>query len=271
MNIKNPAESAKQLINDYCIENPKHLDIEELAYAENLVIKETDSKNFFGRLMHNGNAGIITINKSISDYGARRFTIAHEIGHFFNEKYLRLADPGFDVSNFENLYRCVENDFTNANRIKKHETKANEFAAELLMYRPWFNDFIIKRQINFELIKELANYFKVSLSAAALRYVNIGKYPTGIIYSKDGRVIWSSFHDYFPFKFIPAGYAVHKDSAAFDFFAGRTMQTCFDLVPAKAWFASDFKSRADVYLYEQNVAMPNYNAVLTLLWESEFK
>ncbi|MFZ2322081.1 MAG: hypothetical protein WAV89_00135 [Ignavibacteriaceae bacterium] len=40
---------------------------------------------------------------------------------------------------------------------------------------------------------------------------------------------------------------------------------------AKVWFPSDYKAREDVYLYEQNVAMPNYNAVLTLLWESEYK
>ncbi|MDP2365605.1 MAG: hypothetical protein Q8M94_17790, partial [Ignavibacteria bacterium] len=146
----------------------------------------------------------------------------------------------------------------------------NEFAAELLMHRPWFNDFIIKRNINFELIKELANYFNVSLTAAALRYVNIGKYPTAVIYSKDGFVKWSTFHDYFPYKFIPIGYAVHKDSAVYDFFVGKTMQACSDLVQAKVWFPDNFKVKASTYLYEQNVAMPNYNAVLTLLWESEF-
>ena len=221
--------------------------------------------------MHNTNAGIITINKIISDTGAKRFTVAHEIGHFFNERNLKLTEPAEYDKSHENMFRCVENDFTNANKIKKREANANEFAAELLMHRPWFNEFIIKREINFELIKELANYFNVSLSAAAFRYVNIGKYPTAVIYSKDGIVKWSAFHDYFPFKFIPKNYKLSKESAAYDFFDGKTMQTCSDLVQAKVWFPDNYKVKAGTYLYEQNTAMPNYNAVLTLLWESEFK
>jgi Zn-dependent peptidase ImmA (M78 family) len=271
MKGNNPAALAAQLIANYCYENPKQLNVEELAFAENLIIKESDSKNFYGRLMYNANAGIITVNKIISDTGARRFTVAHEIGHFFNERNLKLTEPAEYNKSREYLFRCVENDFTNANKIKRREANANEFAAELLMHRPWFNAFIIKREINFELIKEIANYFSVSLSAAAFRYVNIGKYPAAVIYSKDGIVKWNAFHDYFPFKFLPKGLKVPKESAAFDFFAGRTMQTEYDLVPAKAWFSNDFNCKATTYLYEQNVAMASYNAVLTLLWESEFK
>jgi len=265
-----PAALAAQLIDGYCLKNPQQLNVEELAFAENLLIKESDSNNFYGRLIHNTNAGIISINKSITDNASKRFTVAHEIGHFFNERNLKLTNPAVYVKDHKNLFRCGENDITSANKIKRREDNANEFAAELLMHRPWFNDFIFKRDINFELIKELANYFNVSLTAAAFRYVNIGKYPTAVIYSKNGNVKWSTFHDYFPFKFIPPGYKVRKETAVNDFFNGRTMQTCADLIPAYVWFAEDLKCKASTYLYEQSVAMPNYNAVLTLLWESEF-
>lgn len=168
------------------------------------------------------------------------------------------------------LRGCTSDDLSNFKSNKKNEDDANVFAAELLMYRPWFNEYIIKRDLNFELIKDLANYFGVSLTAAAIRYINIGKYPAALIYSKDGKVKWSAYHTYFPFKFIPNGFAVPLESAAFDFFAGRTMQTCHDLIPAACWFTKDYKVKESTYLYEQNVAMPNYNAVLTMLWPSEF-
>jgi hypothetical protein len=115
--------------------------------------------------------------------------------------------------------------------------------------------------------EDIANYFNVSLRAAAFRYVNIGKYPTAVICSKDGIVKWSACHDYFPFKFIRIGTKVHKDTSAYDFFTGNTIQTCEDLVPAKFWFPEDYSIETDIYLNEQNVAMPNYNTVLTLLWE----
>ena len=54
------------------------------------------------------------------------------------------------------------------------------------MHRPWFNKFIIERKINMELIKDIAKYFNVSITAAALRYVNIGKYPIAVIMSEEG-------------------------------------------------------------------------------------
>lgn len=255
-----PAKHAANIIDNYCLGSPEELNIEEIAFAEGLVVKESELKNFEGTINYNNKCGIITVNSRIIDTGQRKFTIAHEMGHFFNER-----------NKPDHLRGCSIEDLNSFKSKKYNEDKANEFAAELLMYRPWFNDFIIKREINFELIKELANYFSVSLSAAAVRYTNIGKFPAAVIYSKAGKVVWSAFHDYFPFKFIPKGYSVNKYSAAFDFFYGKAMQTCSDLVQAKVWFAGDYKAREDVYLYEQNVAMPNYNAVLTLLWESEYR
>ena len=254
-----PEEYAIKLIDDYCIKSPKNLNVEDIAAAENLFIKETPLNNFLGMINYKENYGLITINSNIKDPGQRKFTITHEMGHYFIER-----------NKPEWLRGCKAEDLASYKSVKRNEENANIFAAELLMPRPWFNDFIIKRDINFELIKEIANHFSVSLSAAAYRYVNIGRYPTAVIFSKNGVVQWSAFHDYFPFKFIPKGYKVRKDSAAFDFFAGKTMQTCHDLIPAKVWFAEDLKCRATTYLYEQNVAMPSYNAVLTLLWESEF-
>lgn len=254
-----PEEHAARLIDEYCISSPKELNVEEIAYAENLFIKDAPLNNFLGMINYKESHGIITLNSNITDKGQKIFTITHEMGHFFNER----NKPDW-------LRGCKIDDLSSFKSAKRNEDNANIFAAELLMHRPWFNDFTSKRDINFELIKEAAGYFSVSLSAAAIRYINIGKYPAAVIYSKDGVVKWSAVHDYFPFKFLPKGFAVPKDSAAFDFFKGDTMQTCSDLVPAKAWFAKDYKVKVSTYLYEQNVAMPNYNAVLTLLWQSEF-
>jgi Zn-dependent peptidase ImmA (M78 family) len=254
-----PEEYASKLIDDYCIKSAKDLNVEDIAAAENLFIKETPLNNFLGMINYKEGYGLITINSNINDARQRKFTITHEMGHYFIER-----------SKPERLRGCKAEDLSSFKSVIRNEENANIFAAEFLMHRPWFNDFTKNRDINFDLIKEAAEYFSVSLSAAAFRYINIGRYPAGIVYSKDGLVQWSAFHEYFPLKFIPKAYRVPKESSAFDFFNGQTMQTEPDLITAKAWFAEDFKCRPTTYLYEQNVAMPNYNAVLTLLWESEF-
>ncbi len=154
------------------------------------------------------------------------------------------------------------------------------------MYKPWFADFVKKRNIDAGLIKELANYFKVSLTAAAIRYAEIGKYPITVICSKNGAVQWHYPSLHFPVKYIPKGYNVRKESGAYDYFTGlrerqtgneiqtdlsrrNGVETEYDMVPAHTWFSEDFKCPRDLYLYEQNIVMKSYESVLTLLWVAD--
>ncbi len=181
------------------------------------------------------------------------------MGHFFNERDFHK----------NKLHNCKSVDIHSFKSGKQWENEANTFAAELLMYKPWFGDFIRQRKINIELIKDVAGHFDVSLTAAAFRYAEIGKYPVAVIMSTNGVVKWSKINEYFPFKWIPNGYKVKSDSAAYDYFAGKEVQTCEDLMPAHTWFSEDYKVDKNTYLYEQNFVMKNYKSVLTLLWESD--
>ena len=116
-----------------------------------------------------------------------------------------------------------------------------------------------------DLIKDIANYFGVSLTSAAIRYAEIGKYPVAVILSKDGKVQWSSCNEYFPLKFIPKGYFVRKESIAYDYFEKNEVQTDvsrrngvkteYDMVPAHTWFSQDNKCPDDLYFYEHSVVM----------------
>lgn len=258
MIIPEPQKKAVELIEKYCIDSPSHLDLGEIANAEFLIVEETDTDNYLGKINFNADYGFVSINRSIAEPGAKRFTLAHEIGHYLNEK--------LTIKNYQ-LKQCKLSDIFSYNVGQVRESDANIFAAELLMHRPWFNKIILNRPVNMELIKEIAEQLGVSLTAAALRYTEIGRYPVAVIMSRDGKVAWSSINEYFPYKWIPKNYVVRQESSAYDFFAGKEVQTCDDLVPAHTWFSEDFKCPRDVYLNEQNVVMPNYNSVITLLWE----
>ena len=141
-----------------------------------------------------------------------------------------------------------------------------QIKAEYLFYSV-DHPFNYNRPVNMELMKEVAEILGVSLTAAAIRYAEIGQYPVAIIMSRNGKVEWSYINEYFPYKWIPAGYKLREESSAYDYFNGKEVQTCDDLIPAYTWFSEDFKCPKDVYLCEQNIVMKNYKSVLTLLWQ----
>lgn len=244
------------LYEEYSITSPAELSIEKIAYGESLIIDEADLNGCIGKINFTKTTGLITVDKKIKLETQKRFTIAHEMGHFFNERDLIERKK----------YSCLNSDFfPNAN--KKRENDANEFASELLMFNKWFGEYTRGEKVEVKLLKDTAEYFNVSLSAAAVRYSKIGKYPIAVILSKNGAVVWSSINEYFPYKFIPKGYKVRETSCAYDFYVGKEMQTGADLVPVLAWFGSDFYGKSCKYLYEENFSMKNYNSVLTVLWE----
>lgn len=100
----------------------------------------------------------------------KRFTIAHEIGHFLlHRDYL---DQGHEaVTNIKQpvvLNRASRPKVVTA-EDKKREIEANKFAAELLMPKEAF-EAAFEEANNLE---ELANTFNVSPSAAAVRAENL--------------------------------------------------------------------------------------------------
>jgi hypothetical protein len=76
--------------------------------------------------------------------------------------------------------------------------------------------------------------------------------------STDGKVKWSSINKYFPFKWIPNGYAVNNNSYAEDIFKemkeGKTISDygCNEVL-ADAWFWEDRNYKKDYFMFEQNI------------------
>ena len=132
-------KNAEKIISEYKIQNAKELDLELIANAERLIVEEADLGDTWGKIVYNSDGGIIKINKNLRETGQKRFTLAHELGHYFNEKDFRT----------NSLYKHIDK-FLGFNNKNKYEDDANEFAAELLMHRIWFNDFCKGKKINME-------------------------------------------------------------------------------------------------------------------------
>jgi Zn-dependent peptidase ImmA (M78 family) len=118
--------------------------------------------------------GRATIGLNISDSQVRRrFTIAHELGHFFLEH----QRGGLFVDNHKKNFTVMFRDVQSSTGEVLQEQEANAFAAALLMPRNLLELWI--KKCNFDLtdesdLKTLASKFKVSSQAMAIRIANLG-------------------------------------------------------------------------------------------------
>jgi len=255
-----PAVKAKELIKKYYIRQPEQIKVEEIANAEYLIVEDKDfeDKDGEGSICHTGDTGLISVSNRVLSAGQRNFIISHEIGHFILDNIRKRVCTKYEIS-LRKVKGIIEQD-------------ANEFAAELLMPEEIYRDCTGAITENIKPIKEAAEIFKVSVSAAAIRYSQIGKTPAGVIMSERGKVKWSSINNYFPFKYIPKDYKVNSLSSANDFYEGKETSNKPEIIDPEAWFAEDFgfkkyrESREKTQFWEENIYMPTYNGVLTILW-----
>ena len=247
--------NAKKLLKELFINKPAQIDLYAIAGCENIFIEERDLLSSEGQLVVNDGMGIISVDNKIAEKGQKKFTIAHELGHYFN------------TGKKNGSYFCSGLDIRGIKQNITAEVDANDFAAELLMPEGWFCSFTKGKKFDKKILSETAEYFDISLSAAALRYAEIGNHPIAIIMSKDGVVKWSRINKYFSFHFIRNSSKVSNLSYAYEFFNGEKIPDDPEEILADAWFSEDFNYKKDYFLYEQNIPMYRYNSVLTLLWE----
>lgn len=252
--IKQGKIIATEVINNYCYNSFEEFNLLDIVHGEGLVIKESSNKNFYGKLVLDGDVGIIYVNSNLREQGMKRFTIAHELGHYFLFKKMGV---------YIHIFRGQKYD------IKSIEEKeANEFAAELLMHKPWFNKFTKEKKINFNLIKDIAAYFDVTISAAAIRYANIGQYPIATIFSENGLINGYFINEYFPYKKINKNKRINRETGAYKIWNGQVDFNEQILIEPYYWFEDEIlsKSKDSKILWEQNVFLKYYNVVLTILW-----
>lgn len=132
------------------------------------------------------------VKKNYLESNKGRFTLAHELGHYFIPSHrvgLMRGDlkPHGSISYLTDLSSW------------QIERDADSFASSLLMPSRSVQDVIKGRPFGFHLIEEIATKFQVSKSAAALRFAQIGNYPIMIVYAIDGKIRWVKRSEDFPF------------------------------------------------------------------------
>lgn len=250
-----PRLKARGIIKKLKITSPADLSIEDIAWNEGALVLDGGLQGCDARLVHT--PGVIParlrIRIGLSPPGKRRFAIAHELGH------LKLAhDPGQPCE-------CAEKEFLTwyKNQADK-EAEANVFAAELLLPESLFLPRLAKLPPSFEMIETLAGEFQTTLTATAIRYVQLCEWKCAVVCSSNSRVSWfwpgPDFH-----YWIKRG-ALKTNSYAVDFFdKGPDAAEMRELqeVPRNAWIEGE--SMQDL-IAEQSRPLTSYGSALTLLW-----
>lgn len=195
-----------------------------------------------------------------------RFTLAHELGHYFIPYHRRGLISGSLKPHGSISYLVNQ-------AAWKVEREADAFASMLLMPYESVRTFIKRKRFNFELIEELASTYKVSKSAATLRYADIGNTPIMAVYAVDGRIKWVSHSDDFPFWRLKYGSGkgckVPEYTVMGTFFYDKDDSDCNseETIYAKDCFDTLREEDNNREFYEWCIPYRKGNGALSIIWE----
>lgn len=226
------------------------LDVEALARWCRIRIDEAPLDGFLGLYMDLGDRRGMLLKEG-QDVRQRRFTIAHEIGHF--------AIPTHSGRSVE---QCLEEDVLGGNSTNPIEAEANQFAAELLMPRAVFNADIRNKTPSFGHIPTLADRYDVSVTACALRWVELSDERVALICVEGDRVKWKRLSKKLRYSLRPSGNRIAPECVAAAVQRGEGRFGTPEVVPPWAWLERP-PDRTEVL--ESTFALPRLNQVLALI------
>ncbi len=197
-------------------------------------------------------------NGNRADKERGRFTLAHELGHYFIDTHRiglknGLLEPHPSHTNKSNFFSI--------------EREADYFASCLLMPEERFRKDIGNKKFGIEVIDFLRTEYKVSRTACALRFADIGNYPLLVVFAENNKVKWAYSSEDFPFKVLINDNIVPQNTVMGDYFKNNKDADIFKT--EQVWAIDCFKYVRDEDLqrkfYEHCIT--HKNSALSLFWE----
>jgi Zn-dependent peptidase ImmA (M78 family) len=247
--------AAKEIITNFNINEPNKYSLNEIICGLNgPIIKEEILQGAEGRISSTKNYSLITINSNIKSEGKKRFTLAHEFGHFQMHRKLN------------NYFNCDENALMSWYDNSK-ETEANHFAAELLMPEELFYKYSRTEKFSLEFIKHLSELFKTSVTATSLRFAEKGHDPILLVCSQAGKIRWFKRHEKFPFANIEIGKDVPSNSVIAEYINKGKIYTKPEEIEPSDWFLKSFYK--ELKCYEQCIIFDQFGYALSFIFISK--
>ena len=237
--------------------------LERIVADENLDVfyDNYESYTFDGMTIYDNGKFYIhinTYNGNRVDTDRGRFTLAHELGNYFIDTH-RIG--------LKNGLLEPHPSLTNKAQYFSIEREADYFAACLLMPEERFHKDIGNKKFGIKVIDYLRSEYKISRTACALRFADIGNYPLLIVYAENNIIRWSYSSEDFPFKWMINDKIVPRNTVMGDYFNNNHIAEVFRT--EQVWAIDCFKYVKDEdrqrKFYEHCIT--HKNSALSLFWE----
>lgn len=157
------------------------VDLEALAATRDILLqaKPDAAAGVSGMLLRYGNAFAILYATHIRSVGFQRFSIAHELGHYFLDGHAEQLLPNLDS------VHASRAGFASDDVI---EREADYFASGLLMPTALFEREMRRRDDGLDAVIELSELCLSSLTATAIRYADLTRGAVAVIVSSGNKV-----------------------------------------------------------------------------------
>ena len=247
LNFLAAERKATDLLDQYGICAPEHIRVRDLAYVLGAQIVEGQLEKAAASLTKVGDHSVIRVPRNNSPE-RKRFSIAHEVGHLVL-KHVRSV-----------LRFCKQEDMMEW-YTPGEETEANFFASELTLPSFLVEKRCDVKKVNLMPIRRIAQEFRTSLTAAAIKFIRLCPEQCAVIFSKEGKIKWS-YESTTWWHFIERGKPLNGHSIASDFFKGNEIPDEPIGVEPYAWVDNDKLNG----IVEHSFGSPAYGFVLSILW-----
>ncbi|RXH35230.1 hypothetical protein XH84_05690 [Bradyrhizobium nanningense] len=243
------------LLQDFGIDRPEEIDLQAIAWELGARIKVRELHSCEARIVGRDDRAIITVDAKASPR-RKRFSIAHELGHWHHHRGRCLICRSDDIGN-------RKRSATDPERV------ADDYASDLLLPRyllePMLRAF---RRPTLEAVRETAQAFDASLTATALKIAETDFFPIMLVsHSQQGRA-WFRKAPSVPEHWFPKQELDHESYAFSALFGKHEDKGGPRRIGADAWF--DRRGAENFEIYEETFRVAA-DQICTILFFNDTK
>lgn len=237
---------AERLLWGYGVIEPSHIELEAMAFDLGAEVTYRALGGCEARLVAWGDKAIISLNAS-SNVGRQRFSLAHELAHWINDR-----DSG--------LYLCAKEDLEPRDiGAKVVESRANEFGSQLILPNYLVDPRLKGQAATLDTASRLSAEFSTSLTAAAIRLVRRTNEPASLVCHSRTNLLWHQRSTRFPSDYYLRS-ELHQDTDAFQMaFGGTSGKSRVKTEPGRYWISHREAGRLEVT--SQSLRLPDGNVL----------